>query len=169
MSPIFADQWHPRIRVSPNAGGDGGLRGLSQWVQLYTSRTGAQINFVDLPPYLTYDSSTCISGSGSGELIVYQVRERDEKGSPAWSMALLVVRRNSTKRGMIPVWMTSSMGGLGSRDSSFLGHTSKHPRLKLLQIPVLNRQSGSENECAGSGSGKNNISGPDSPGSEMNE
>lgn len=28
--------------------------------------------------------------------------------------------RNSTKRGTIPVWMTSSMGGLGSRESSFL-------------------------------------------------
>ncbi len=27
------------------------LRGLSQWVQLYT---GAQINFGDLTPYLTY-------------------------------------------------------------------------------------------------------------------
>jgi hypothetical protein len=36
--------------MSPNAGG-GELRGLSQWVQLYT---GAQINFGDLTPYLTY-------------------------------------------------------------------------------------------------------------------
>ncbi len=34
--------------MSPNAGG--GVRGLSQWVQLYT---GAQING-DLTPYLTY-------------------------------------------------------------------------------------------------------------------
>ncbi len=32
-------------------GGRGELRGLSQWVQLYT---GAQINFGDLTPYLTY-------------------------------------------------------------------------------------------------------------------
>jgi hypothetical protein len=37
--------------VSPNAGGGGELRGLSQWVQLYT---GAQINFGDLTPYLIY-------------------------------------------------------------------------------------------------------------------
>jgi hypothetical protein len=37
--------------MSPNAGGGGKLRGLSQWVQLYT---GAQINFADLTPYLTY-------------------------------------------------------------------------------------------------------------------
>ncbi len=38
--------------MSPNAGGGGGeLRGLSQLVQLYT---GAQINFGDLTPYLTY-------------------------------------------------------------------------------------------------------------------
>ncbi len=36
--------------MSPNAGGGGGLRGLSQWVQLYT---GAQRNFGDLTPYLT--------------------------------------------------------------------------------------------------------------------
>jgi hypothetical protein len=32
-------------------GGGGGLRGHSQWVQLYT---GVQINFVYLTPYLTY-------------------------------------------------------------------------------------------------------------------
>ncbi len=42
--------------MSPNAGGKGGgncgvSAGLSQWVQLYT---GAQINFGDLTPYLTY-------------------------------------------------------------------------------------------------------------------
>ncbi len=37
--------------MSPNAGGGGELRGLSQWVQLYT---GAQINCGDLTPYLTY-------------------------------------------------------------------------------------------------------------------
>ncbi len=37
--------------MNPNAGG-GELRGLSQWVQLYT---GAQINFGDLTPYLIYE------------------------------------------------------------------------------------------------------------------
>ncbi len=37
--------------VSPNAGEGGELRGLSQWVQLYT---GAKINFGDLVPYLIY-------------------------------------------------------------------------------------------------------------------
>ncbi len=37
--------------MSPNAGGGGEWRSLSQWVQLYT---GAQINFGDLTPYLTY-------------------------------------------------------------------------------------------------------------------
>ncbi len=36
--------------MSPNAKGGGELRGLSQWVQLYTE---AQINFGDLTPYLT--------------------------------------------------------------------------------------------------------------------
>ncbi len=35
----------------PKCGGRGELRGLSQWVQL---DTGAQINFGDLTPYLTY-------------------------------------------------------------------------------------------------------------------
>jgi hypothetical protein len=35
----------------PNRGEEGSLRGLSQCVQLCT---GAQINFVDLTPYLTY-------------------------------------------------------------------------------------------------------------------
>ncbi len=41
--------------MSPNAGGwgGGGLRGLSQWVQLYVY-TGTQINFLDLTPYLIY-------------------------------------------------------------------------------------------------------------------
>ncbi len=33
------------------SGGGGGLRGLSQWVQLYT---GAQFTFRDLTPYLIY-------------------------------------------------------------------------------------------------------------------
>jgi hypothetical protein len=37
--------------MRPNAGGGGQLLGLSQWAQLYT---GAQINFGDLTPYLTY-------------------------------------------------------------------------------------------------------------------
>ncbi len=37
--------------MSPNAGGGGKLQGLSQWVQLYA---GAQINFEDLTPFLTY-------------------------------------------------------------------------------------------------------------------
>ncbi len=41
--------------MSPNAGGGGELRGLSQWVQL---DRGAQINFRDLTPYLTYDVTT---------------------------------------------------------------------------------------------------------------
>ncbi len=36
----------------PKSGGRGELRGISQWVQLYT---GAQINFGDLTPHLTYD------------------------------------------------------------------------------------------------------------------
>ncbi len=42
--------------MSPNAGigGGGELRGLSQWVQLYT---GAHINFGDLTLYLTYAST----------------------------------------------------------------------------------------------------------------
>jgi len=40
--------------MSPNAGGGRELRGLSQWVQLYT---GAQINFGDLTPYLTYGNN----------------------------------------------------------------------------------------------------------------
>jgi hypothetical protein len=37
--------------MSPNAGGGWELRSLSQWVQVYT---GAQMNFGDLIPYLTY-------------------------------------------------------------------------------------------------------------------
>ncbi len=39
--------------MSPKCGGrgGGGLQGLSQWAQLYT---GAQMNFGDLTPYLTY-------------------------------------------------------------------------------------------------------------------
>jgi hypothetical protein len=42
--------------LSPNAGaGVGGLRGLSQWVKLYT---GTQINFGDLTPYLTYSMAS---------------------------------------------------------------------------------------------------------------
>ncbi len=38
----------------PKCGGRGGLRGLSQWVQLCANAHGAQINFGDLTPY-TYE------------------------------------------------------------------------------------------------------------------
>ncbi len=40
--------------MSPKAGEGGELWGLSEWVQLYT---GAQINFGDLTPYLTFAQS----------------------------------------------------------------------------------------------------------------
>ncbi len=50
MSSILADQFRPRIWAQM-LGGGGELRDLSQWVKLYT---GAQINFGDLTPYLTY-------------------------------------------------------------------------------------------------------------------
>jgi len=53
MSSIFADQYRPSSYMSPNEGGGVELRGLSQRVQLYK---GAQINFGDLTPYLTYES-----------------------------------------------------------------------------------------------------------------
>ncbi len=46
--------------ASPNAGGGGELRGLSQWVQLYT---GAQINFGDLTPYLTMAYAIVVAAS----------------------------------------------------------------------------------------------------------
>lgn len=36
-----------------------------------------------------------------------------------WSVQLLLFWRKSTKRGTIPVWITSSIGGFGSRDNSF--------------------------------------------------
>ncbi len=51
MSSIVADQWRPRNWAQMQGGG-GELRGLSQWVLLWA---GAQINFGDLTPYLTYD------------------------------------------------------------------------------------------------------------------
>ncbi len=50
--------------TSPNAGGWGvGLQGLSQWVPVVSTAVhvtwhGAQINFGDLPPYLTYAFKT---------------------------------------------------------------------------------------------------------------
>jgi hypothetical protein len=48
--------------MSPNAGGGGELWGLSQGVQLYT---GAQINFGDLTPYLTYAPNFGYWGRGT--------------------------------------------------------------------------------------------------------
>ncbi len=53
MSSILADQQRPRIWAQMRGKG-GELRGLCQWVQLYT---GAQINFGDLTPYLTCGST----------------------------------------------------------------------------------------------------------------
>ncbi len=44
--------------VSEAKCGEGGSRGLSQWVQLYT---GAQINFGDLTTYLTYANDPVLS------------------------------------------------------------------------------------------------------------
>ncbi len=49
--------------TSPNAGRGWELRGVSQWVQLCT---GAQVNFGDLTPYLTYDSGPCEQGHWPG-------------------------------------------------------------------------------------------------------
>ncbi len=44
--------------------GEGGeLRGLSQWVQLCITWHGAQVNFGDLLPYLTYASSQLYSSN----------------------------------------------------------------------------------------------------------
>ncbi len=54
---ILADQWRPCIWAQMR-GERGELRGLSQWVQLYT---GAQINFGDLIPYLTYGPDYLLS------------------------------------------------------------------------------------------------------------
>jgi hypothetical protein len=42
------------VYTSPKAVGYGGLRGLSQ---LVSCTQGAQINFGDLPPYLTYEGN----------------------------------------------------------------------------------------------------------------
>jgi hypothetical protein len=46
--------------ISPNAGG-GGLRGLSQWAH------GAQTNFGDLTPYLTYGMNKYIFTAGEDQ------------------------------------------------------------------------------------------------------
>ncbi len=58
MSSFLADHAIVPSYKIPNAGGwggGGGLRGLCQLVQLYT---GAQINFGDLTPYLTYGTTS---------------------------------------------------------------------------------------------------------------
>jgi hypothetical protein len=44
-----------------------------------------------------------------------------------------------------------------------------HPRLQLVSESDISKHSGSDNECAESGSGNNNISGPDISGSEMTD
>ncbi len=49
MSPILAD--HSALVYKPNAGGEG-CCGVS--ANEYSCTQGAQINFGDLPPYLTY-------------------------------------------------------------------------------------------------------------------
>ncbi len=55
MSSILADQKRPRM--SPNAGGGGELRGSQPLSTVYT---GAQMNFEDLTPYLTYDGDAVV-------------------------------------------------------------------------------------------------------------
>ncbi len=47
--------WPISLVYEPKCGGRGELRGLSQWVP-YNCTHGAQINFGDLTPYLTYVS-----------------------------------------------------------------------------------------------------------------
>ncbi len=59
--------------MSPNAGGGGELRDLSQWVQLYT---GAQINFGDLTPYLTYAENYLDAESESKCRTWYRIGKR---------------------------------------------------------------------------------------------
>jgi hypothetical protein len=59
MSSILADQQRPSY-ISPNAGGGG--CGVSQLEQLCTVRHGAQMNFGDLTPYLTYRRQSISTG-----------------------------------------------------------------------------------------------------------
>ncbi len=50
MSSILADQWRPRPHMSPSGGR--GVAGVSS--NDYSCAHGAQVNFGDLTPYLTY-------------------------------------------------------------------------------------------------------------------
>ncbi len=72
MSSILADQQRPSY-ISPNAGGGGELRGLSQRVQLYT---GAQTNLGDLTQYLTYDSTLAYTVWGRVKVLQVQIQAR---------------------------------------------------------------------------------------------
>ncbi len=81
MSSILADQKRPRIWAQMRREG-GELWGLSQWVQLYT---GAQINFGDLTPYLTYEWPRHFK-HGRNSVLCLVLRRR--ACLPPWSLLL---------------------------------------------------------------------------------
>jgi hypothetical protein len=62
--------------MSPNTGGGGGVAGVS--ANEYSCAHGAQINFGDLAPYLTYDSKIRLGGvkSKSGSVGAAALRSR---------------------------------------------------------------------------------------------
>ncbi len=57
--------------MNTNAKRGGGLLGLGQWEQLYT---GAQINFGDLPPFLTFNVNNVISPPPPPQTIVWPIK-----------------------------------------------------------------------------------------------
>ncbi len=80
MSSILADQKRPR-NSSPNCGGRGGVAWSHPMsTAVHTTWHGAQINFGDLPPYLTYGHpfplsqsfySLCSREAGGGAQITH--------------------------------------------------------------------------------------------------
>ncbi len=76
----------------PKCGGREGLRGPSQWVQLYTE---AQIIFGDLTPYLTYGINVSLGAKGT--------RGRKQLGPLllVWIFKWLNRRQKNTKKLMV--------------------------------------------------------------------
>ena len=67
-----------------------------------------------------YDWWTLATATATALYLEQQPQPQPQPQPYTWSMALSVVLKNSTKRGIIPVWITSSIGGFGSRDNNFL-------------------------------------------------
>jgi hypothetical protein len=125
MSSILAAPIAPSY-MSPNAGGSGGVGGLSLRIQLYT---GAQINFGDLTPSLTY----VITLKGRGVLQCIRVRSVQIHVKSQWFVTRYMITNGTCS---IERWRGRLPNGKSVVEETHVDVVFKHLNDKQLKIKV---------------------------------